>query len=218
MLLQKHATTSAAAYPCEPRSRAVRDSLLVQLRIFLQYVLQSAQPDAIVAVLRAFVEVGAPEQAESWLRAEWIMPRMLPMLEVAVSADEPLVALVDGVEKFLRSETCVPLLLPEVLALPLHVISNVVWIELCRFVTTHMEHMFGAGMPHIFQAAYVALADLQLQFEQLLPSAHERRFLRNHVATGELWRKFSLPIYFQLRMQVKIDRSAAVAITARVLC
>lgn len=204
MPLLKCVATSAATKQGEVRARALHETLLKQLQLGLRHVLEVESLSAVADVLRAFVEIDASEQAESWLRTEWVMPRMLPDLQAAAEADDPLTALIGRVGDCLRSKAFSPLLLPEVLVLPIHVLSNILWAELCRFITTRMAQVFGAGIPSAFHMAYSRLTALQLQFEQLLPSARERRFLRNHAATAELWRKFNLPIYFQLRVQVKM--------------
>ena len=42
----------------------------------------------------------------------------------------------------------------------------------------------------------------QEELEGMLPTVAERQYLQCHPATADLMRRFNLPIYFQLRVQV----------------
>ncbi|KAL1518545.1 hypothetical protein AB1Y20_002834 [Prymnesium parvum] len=209
--LRRATAFAAAARASEARAEGVLDALLRRLRPALDGAMRSGDHEVVADVLRAFVEVGQAEQAEAWLCGEWVAPRLLPRLEAAAAADEPLVRLIEGVDELLRSDAVAPLLQPAVAALPLN-LPCAIWAQICQFVMKRMPHVFGAGIPQAFHTAYLLLTGLQARFEALLPSASARRVLRAHVATVEFSRKLNLPIYFQLRVQ-QISKRLDAALT-----
>lgn len=200
VILAQRTTHSTARDESERRGDAILQSLLSQLLPALADSMAAGRLAVVADLLQAYVEAGSSEVADEWLCSQWIEPRLLPRLESAAAAEDPLPELVASVNKMLQGDELAPLTQPAVVALPLNVLSSV-WAKVCQFATSRMGAAFGAGIPQTFHAAYLAFTGLQAQFEALMPSPQARRVLRNHVATVELTRKFNLPIYFQLRVQ-----------------
>ena len=193
----------------------------------------ASRRSAVRGLLRAFREASAETELTLWVRAEWVSPRLLPMLERAASGREAtLASLAEVLLDFVRSDAFAPLAAADAEAAdgaangatyssisssssssspssntdaswgaPLHLVCEGPWTEWTRYVGEQQAHLFGAGLPDTFHAAYVALQSTLSALDACLPTAAMAAHLRTHTSTLATMRRFNLPIYFQLRLQ-----------------
>ena len=172
---------------------------------------------AVSHLFSGFVEAEAEEEAATWLRTAWIAPQLIPRLAAAAKAhDATLATLADTLLAFLASESFAPRVGADAASVvatagntgvdsdragPIYLICEGAWVEWCRHVGENHAHLFGAGIPRTFHAAYLALHRTLAVLEASLPTSAMRRRLRNHPSTAAVLRRFNLAIYFQLRRQ-----------------
>mgnify|MGYP001982050994 CR=1 FL=1 len=193
--------------------------LLSQLCGSLGTALECDDRPQIIELMQAFTEAGFVHEAAEWIRAHWLAQRMLPKLESAAASADSIAfgSICTAALEFARGEEWSPLMQPEIAALRphLHLLANALWEETCRFLGNVRAHLLGAGMPEAFHSAFVALSRLRGALEEMLPSTADVRYLRTHLATADLMKRFNLPIYYQLRVQevaAQLERSLSVEV------
>jgi hypothetical protein len=212
--LQQHGVRSSAS-----RWQRVQARLLERLRAATLAALQANDEALVLESLRGFAEAGCSDEAGRLVR-EWVAPQLKPRLQRAVDEqaadDDTYLALLDALCAEVRAVArgpFAPLLQPGVSQLQprLHLLCDALWAEFCAFVTKSTPHVFGAGIPDVFQVAYLAFTKLKADLEALLHDAAARRYMRAHPASVDLLRRFNMQIYFQLRVQ-EITRALETAL------
>ena len=158
-----------------PRVDRARTLLVGRLQDCLGVSLEAGCAAPVRDCLRAAVEAGCVDEVYTWLRQEWVRPRLLPQLQQAAAdvRERALPAIVATCLAFARSEAFAPLLQPELaLTKPaLHVLTQSLWVEVATFLTSSTPQFFGAGIPDAFHQAHTLLSDLQARYLVIPPIA-----------------------------------------------
>ena len=159
-----------------PRIERARTLLVGRLQDCLGVSLEAGCAAPVRDCLRAAVEAGCVDEVYSWLRQEWVRPRLLPQLQQAAAdvRERALPAIVAACLAFARSEAFAPLLQPELgtTTPALHVLTQSLWVEVASFLTSSTPQFFGAGIPDAFHQAHTLLSELQARYLVTTPIAH----------------------------------------------
>ncbi|KAJ1619277.1 oligomeric golgi complex component, COG2-domain-containing protein [Pavlovales sp. CCMP2436] len=82
---------------------------------------------------------------------------------------------------------------------PLRLVANAIWPEIVAQLVAGRPGLFATGVPASFHANYTAAMHFGDSVEALCADGAELAQLRAHTASGELLRRWNLPLYFQLR-------------------
>ena len=105
------------------------------------------------SVLWAYAQVEAAKEAATWVRHEWVRPRLSSALAPAGSSSATLGAAVDVLIAFAGSRAFAPLAAADGAArTPLNLLTTALWAEWCEQVTAKRSHAFGAGIPDTFHS------------------------------------------------------------------
>lgn len=173
--------------------------------------------DILSRALGMYVSAGLALEAEAFFKKEVVEPfansrlKLAPMLASAERRTEkgtsvtaadalecaveetlgfigekvtPLVSLVDSEEKF-RTR--------------LDFVGHSVWPAIESAVVSNMSAAFSPGIPDVFHRSVCAGAKLYEAMEAATGSETARKALRGSEATTIFWRRWNLPVYFQLR-------------------
>ncbi|KAG9010340.1 hypothetical protein FRB93_004179 [Tulasnella sp. JGI-2019a] len=78
--------------------------------------------------------------------------------------------------------------------------ANVIWAEIARAVMEELGSVvFSAGNPEEFQKNYSTTSNFITALEHLAPSLHAVEAIRSHPTYSAFYRRWQLPVYFQLR-------------------
>ena len=202
LLLRQRTAELPAVGASLGRVATARSALLTQLGACLHRALTEAAAagddgssggsSPIDAVLRGYAEAEGEDEAAKWVRSAWVAPRLSPLLATAAeAADASLASLANVLITFVRGPEFAPLARADAAARqPLHLVCAGPWVEFCNHISESQTHLFGAGMPATFHAAYLALHDGMHTLETSMPPSMAHR-LRSHPATAAVQRKFN---------------------------
>lgn len=80
-------------------------------------------------------------------------------------------------------------------------VGNAVWPQIEKAVSSHMAAAFSPGIPDVFHQSVLAGTRLYAAVEAAVGTDAHRDALRNSASTSDFWRRWNLPVYFQLRFQ-----------------
>ena len=156
-------------------------------------------------VLHGLADAGCADEVQRWVRSDWVAPTLGPKLRTAAEAPEAVAAPLTGVcaaaRAYLASDGAALLSHPDLATRQpaLHLLASSFWAEVVDFITQEMPQVFGAGIPDAFQRNYLLLARLQAEVEGRLHGAEQLQAFREAPHTAALAKRWSLPIYYQLR-------------------
>jgi len=204
-----------------PRLDAVVQSLVAHLEMCMKRALSDTgqvEP-SLRAVLNAFVVSGLKEQAREVFRVCVVAPftstnlRMVTAMAAAekkrdfdgavATPAEALDAAVDGICVFL-DERCAPILrlcAEDELLRQLDLLTSVIWPSIEGAIVAEMGLVFSPGIASVFHQAFVAANRLFEHVEKHCDDEGSRNALRNHISTRDFWKRWNLPVYYQLRFQ-----------------
>lgn len=168
--------------------------------------------------LSMYVAAGLGSDAESFFRREVVAPfsrarlKLAPMLATAerrkndkkssVTAADALECAVEEILAFLGDKVTPIVSLVESeerLRTRLDFVSRAVWPEIEETVISHMGAAFSPGIPDVFHKSVCAGRKLYEAMENVAGSDEQKEAVRNSDATSTFWRRWNLPVYFQLR-------------------
>mmetsp|Transcript_13067 Transcript_13067/g.40251 ORF Transcript_13067/g.40251 Transcript_13067/m.40251 type:complete len:712 (+) Transcript_13067:87-2222(+) len=202
----------------KPRLLKLKDNVREGLSTWMKEALRENQ-NSLVSVLAAYSSAGMVRDAENLFRKEVVAPFVSLRLKMSscnavaekklvgeggvVTAADSLEAAKEFIETFLR-ERCDKIVLlcdTEDRLRAYDFVTNAIWPEIEEGIAINLSSVFSPGIADIFHRSYCLALEIYGLIEKSCSTDEKLDRLHASSSSSDFWRRWSLPIYFQLRFQ-----------------
>eukprot|EP00188_Purpureofilum_apyrenoidigerum_P000462 Plantae.Rhodophyta-Purpureofilum_apyrenoidigerum.ctg12022.p1 GENE.Plantae.Rhodophyta-Purpureofilum_apyrenoidigerum.ctg12022~~Plantae.Rhodophyta-Purpureofilum_apyrenoidigerum.ctg12022.p1 ORF type:complete len:712 (-),score=153.91 Plantae.Rhodophyta-Purpureofilum_apyrenoidigerum.ctg12022:643-2778(-) len=202
----------------KPRLVKLKENVRDGLSVWMKEVLREDQ-NSLVSVLAAYSSAGMVEDAEKLFRKEVVAPFVSLRLKMSscnavaekkltsendvITAANSLEAAKEFIETFMkeRCEKIVSVCYTEERLRAYDFVTNAIWPEIEEGIANNLSSVFSPGIADTFHRCYCLALEIYGLMERNCLNEERLDRLHNCSASADFWRRWSLPIYFQLRFQ-----------------
>lgn len=195
------------------RVSLITSKLQESLETSFQEGLAAGQSDLVLRCLRTYALIDKTGHAEDLFRYNFVRPKLIEIITEERFSSEGLDAICESVLKFVRSGCEMLLKLTSEKASSsskedgqnivkgFDFLVNSVWPEVDDSFETKLSFIFSPGNPDAFFERYQIMMAFLEKFEASCTSLESFKRLRGHSGYQAFMAKWSLPVYFQIRLQ-----------------